>query len=685
MGVGEYLLGMLLLVVALAPVAAGAVAVRVRLAPGWRGAPARLAEIVTALGIVTAVAEVLGTAGVLERVRLVAGLVLAGAGAAALARRGAASPAGSLPSAPSAPAPDRLGVAVAAAAAVLVFAQWGVEVIESLGHGMLSSDTVSYHGPVAARFLQDGSITPLEFVYSDPIIPFLPFGSELLHAVAAILIGRDVASPFLNLGWLGLAMLAAWCIGRPRGLGPASLLAVCPLLASPALVTSQAGSAGTDIAAGALTLAAAALLLNAGWRTGPVALGGLAAGLALGVKVTAIAPVLALAAGAVLAAPRAARIRVGAAFGGMVVVAGSFWYLRNLFRVGNPFPAKGIDLGFVSLPSPPLPQTYTVAHYLTDGDVWRDFYLRGLNAAFGELWWALLALVLIGVVGALVTGGRLERVLGAAALASVLVYLVTPRGADGPEGVPFFFVYTLRYMTPGLAIALALLPLVRPLNRLARNPALYVGLMTLVFVALLDSGIGIDTGDKRRVALAVGLGALVALGAWGAGRVPRPLLAAGAIAGAVVLVAGYPVQRHYLDKRYASDPLAFARNLEDQRIGVVGFVRAYPLFGNDLSNRVEQVAKHGPHGAFVRIRGCRAWRAALAAGGYRYVVTSPPLLPYTAEGVIFGPAFDPKTSPEAGWTRSDPAAHEVSRSGKITVFRLQGRPDPDTCGQARTG
>jgi hypothetical protein len=545
---------------------------------------------------------------------------------------------------------------------------------------------VSYHGPVAARFLEEGSITRLEFVYSDPIIPFLPFGSELMHAVAASLMGNDVASPFLNLGWLGLAMLAAWCIGRPRGLGPASLLAVCPLLAAPALVTSQAGSAGTDIVAAALTLSAAALLLNAGWRTGPVALAGLAAGFAIGVKVTAIAPAVVLVLGAVAAAPRAARGRLGVALGGSLILAGGFWYLRNLVRVGNPFPATRIDLGFVTLPSPPLPQTYTVAHYLTDGAVWRDFYLRGLNTAFGEAWWAFLALVVLGTVAAVMAGGRLERVLGAAAVASVIVYLVTPRGADGPEGVPFFFVYTLRYMTPGLAIALAVLPLVRPMERLARRPAFYLALMTLLFVMLLDSEIGVDTGDKRRLALAAGLGALVGLWVWGAPRVPRPLLVGGgAAAVALILAAGYPIQRHYLEERYASDPLAFARHLEHQRIGVVGFVRTYPLFGDDLSNRVEQVAARGPHGAFIRIRGCRAWRAALAAGRYRYVVTSPPLLPYTAEGVIFGPAFDPKTSPEAVWTRSDPAAQEVSRSGKITVFRMQGRPQPDGCPAAGAG
>jgi len=671
----QYLVGLGLAVLALAPVAVGAWTLRGRLLPGWSGAPARLAEAVILLALVWAVAQALGLVGLFERGVLAAGLAAAGAGAFVLGRRGgppdAAEP---LP----APAPDRLGVAVAAGAGALVLAQWAVQTVEAFDHGMAGSDTVSYHGPVAARFVQDGSITPLEFVYSDPIIPFLPFNSELLHSVAMLLLGRDVASPLLNLAWLGLALLAAWCMGRPYGLGPASLLATCPLLAAPALVTSQAGSAGNDIVAGALALSAAALLLNSRWRTSEIALAAVAAGLALGAKVTAIAPVAALTVGVIAAAPRAGRARLGGVWAAALLLAGSFWYLRNLFRVGNPFPAVGIDVGPLSLPSPPLPQTFTVSDYLTDSAVWSDFYLPGLNAAFGEAWWALLALVALGIGAALVAGRPLERALGLAALAAVAVYLITPRSADGPEGVPFFFMFTLRYMTPGLLIALALLPLVPPALRVARTWWLYGGLVALLVVMLLDSEI--RTADLRRVALALAFGALAAALLWAPGRVPQRALAGGLVVTlAVGLGAGYVVQRDYDRDAYSQDPLAFARDLRDSRIGVVGFVRTYPLYGRDLSNRVEQVARLGPEGAFRAIESCREWRAALGAGRYRYVVTSPPLLPYSAEGVIFGAAFDPKTSPEESWTRSDPAATEIHSSGKVRVFRLDGTPDPAGC------
>ncbi len=681
MTAADYLAGVVLALLVLAPLGAGAFALRERIVPGWAGAPARLAEAVLFLTLLWGIAHLLGTLGILERAPLVAGSLLLGGAAWWLGRRGEGRAGAAAEPAPPAPAPDRLGVWVAAVAAVLVFAQWGVKVVTALEHGIFSSDTLSYHGPVAARFFESGSITRMEFVYSDPIVPFLPYGSELLHTVGMVLMHSDVLTPLINLGWLGLALLAAWCVGRPYGLGPASLLATCPLLAAPALVTSQSGTAGTDIVAGALVLAAAALLLNAGWREPAVALAAVAAGLALGAKVTAIAPVAALTVGVILVAPRERRMRIAAWWTGPLLLAGSFWYLRNLFRVGNPFPAVGLDLGPVSVPSPPLPQTYTVWHYLTDGSIWHDFYLPGLNTAFGELWWAMLALVALGTVASIVAGRPLQRVLGVAAAASVAVYLFTPRGADGPEGIPYFFQFTLRYLTPGLLIALALVPVVPPGVRVARRAWFYAALLTLLIVTLFDSGIG--TGDTRRIALALVFGALAAaVIARVDRRVPRSLLAAG-LAGVLVLgvAGGYAVQRHYLRERYASDPLAFARNVSDARIAVVGSIQTYPLYGNTLSNRVEQVAHIGPHGAFERVRGCRAWRSALAAGHYDYVVTTPPLIPYSPEGLIFGPAYDRKASPEAGWTRTDPAARELSRSGKITVFRLRGTPNPNGCRQ----
>ena len=66
----------------------------------------------------------------------------------------------------------------------------------------------------------------------------------------------------LNLGWLSVALLAAWCIGRPYGLGPQALIGASVALGSQSLVEFQAGEALNDITGVAFVLAAAAILVN---------------------------------------------------------------------------------------------------------------------------------------------------------------------------------------------------------------------------------------------------------------------------------------------------------------------------------------------------------------------------------------------------------------------------------------
>ena len=72
----------------------------------------------------------------------------------------------------------------------------------------------------------------------------------------------------------------------------------------------------------------------------------------------------------------------------------------------------------------------------------------------------------------------------------------------------------------------------------------------------------------------------------------------------------------------------------------------------------------------MRIPTCATWRRALADGAYTHVVTTyDPFLP--------GELTDTK---EALWTREDPAAREILRDGPVSVFELEGAPDPAACG-----
>jgi hypothetical protein len=155
-----------------------------------------------------------------------------------------------------------------------------------------------------------------------------------------------------------------------------------------------------------------------------------------------------------------------------------------------------------------------------------------------------------------------------------------------------------------------------------------------------------------------------------------PLLALAVFAAAVGIAIGYPVQRHYLENRYKSPTFAapglnavFAATsqVSGERIATTT-TRQYPLFGTDLSNRVEYVGRHEPHGGFVAPASCREWRRLIDAGHYEYVIASrdrvePGRPPYPAS---------------ARWTEG-PEARVVLRKPPTVVFRLIGRLDPSTC------
>src|SRR4029079_5794737 len=131
--------------------------------------------------------------------------------------------------------------------------------------------------------------------------------------------------------------------------------------------------------------------------------------------------------------------------------------------------------------------------------------------------------------------------------------------------------------------------------------------------------------------------------------------AVSAIALIAVVAIGWPNSRDYVRDRYraATAPKDFpvgmraalawfnAADLHDSRIAVVGGrpgFKQYVFYGDDLSNRVQYVAHHGPHGAYLPIASeasqhlqggpafvaqCQEWVRALDAGGYDYAVIGP--------------------------------------------------------------
>ena len=124
------------------------------------------------------------------------------------------------------------------------------------------ADSLWYHMPLASRFVETGSLGDLDFF--DPIFfaSFYPANSEVLHAIPILAFTRDFLSPLLNLGFLGLGLLAGWSIGRPYGVAPQALLGAAVVLGAETMTDFQAGEALNDIVGVAFLLCAAALLVN---------------------------------------------------------------------------------------------------------------------------------------------------------------------------------------------------------------------------------------------------------------------------------------------------------------------------------------------------------------------------------------------------------------------------------------
>lgn len=684
MSAGSYTVGLLCLLAVGASLLACSRALRVRLAPAVAGAPGVLADLVLALAALVVLSQLLGTVGAFSRPPLVVATLALCAGALLWLRRGAARPARETAAAPAAgvsePAASRGMIAAALGAGVLVLAQWGAGVRAALEQGMILPDTLWYHLPFAARFSQDGWLTRLHYAETEPVTAFYPANAELFHAVGMELFGRDVLSPYLNMGIVALALLAGWCIGRARGAGPLGLVGAALALSVPIVWGLHAGQAGNDAVGTAFLLAAVGLLLCAEGRGPLLWVAGLAAGLALGTKLSMVAPVLALSLAVVLIAGRGARARTALAWGAPMLVTGAFWYLRNLLRTGSPLPWVSFDLGPVEFQAPSRMLTegleFSVAHYAGRPGIWRQYFLPDLEWALGSAWPALLLLAAAAVIACVLTRDIRVRALGLVAGTSALAYLFTPNGAAGRDGFPWGFGLNLRYAVPALALALALLSLA-PFLTTPRRRALALALMVVVLVINLFSPSGLWS-YRRDEALVIGAVLLIA----GAGlllvhsRVRRPLRAAALLGFAALLAAGgFAAQRDYVRDRYAevgpNVPRAsvWAQSVRDARIGVLGFTPQYPLYGRDLSNRVEQIGRPGPRGAFARLSTCGEWRRAVNAGGYGYLVVAPvqsPNLP---------PVPPRREAREAAWTRADPAASELVRDGKVSVFRLEGRLD----------
>jgi hypothetical protein len=675
-------LGFAAMLTTIALVVRGARAARARLVPDASLPLACLVVILLTVGCITIVSEVLGTIGLFHVVPLA--IAFAGAGIV-LARIAPVAP-----KRETSPPPSKVPRAITGAtffAVFVVIGEWVTATVLALHNGITVRDSIWYHLPTAARFAQSGSTWDLHTIDTTSLAVFYPAGSEVIHAIGMEFLGTDALSRTLSFGWLIVGLLAAWCIGARFGVGPLTLLAAAVLFATPQLVRVDAGQGLNDMAVIALVLGAIALIITCApargsWLgRGSLFVAGLVAGLAIGTKWTALAPVAALTIGIPFLVQRGQRVRSFLLWLAALFAGGGYWYLRNLVHVGSPVPPLRIGVGplhFTQIHTD-LP-TFSIAGHLGDSGVWRDQFHPGLRLVFGPAWWSLLALCIVGFVIACMTSR--ERTVWIATfvgVATFVSYLFVEQAFSIAE-----WSATARFTAPGFALALIVFA-VAVARRSRRAQLLTLVLFGVTVIATqLDSQlwkawwrIG---GIKVFFVAMVGTAFVAILGAVVSRAGTRRLMTVAlptAIAALVVisLVGGVAIARYQPRFVNRGQPVLTAarmlhkRHVTHSRIAVTGdlFVAAaqYYLYDKRLTNYVQFLGSPGAHHTVRPFRSCDAFIGSIKTGRYDYVVAQ----------------AAPGPNNPITWLRSDPSAREIfSDPGqRVGLFEIVGSPRRTGC------
>jgi hypothetical protein len=715
---GSYIGGCFAVIGIVAAVGLGGYWLRRWIVPEFSGALARLADATIATALLILSLEILGTLSQLRLGWIVIVTIAIGLGAAALGRHKAPRDGQEVP----APKVQTIALWIAIAVASFTMAEWTFPAQLSLDQGMFGGDTTWYHMPFAARMAQEHSTVHL--LYTDPLrlaAWFYPQSSELVHAAGIVIFKSDWLSPLINLVWLAIALLAAWCVGRPYKVGPATLVAAAIILDSGVMIETQPGEGRNDIMGLAFLIAFAAFLINGHQRRapkagavqdapetnaplldkGPLVLAGVAAGLAASVKLTFLIPVAAIAVGVVVFSGKGRRLTTAWVMGLSMLVVGGYWYLRAAIKTGgNPIPQS--KFGPLHLPTPdqmpldPRPR-FAVAHYLTEPTIYRRWFFPQLDNAFGPLWpLILIVAVAAAVFIAVRSRNKILRVIAVGALATAFVYVFTPLTAAGQEGSPTGFFTNTRYLAPGLVLAMALLPIARPLRAPERRARL-----TLYFLAVVYA-ITVLTTPRWYPGYIFGTIFLTMALVWAPGALglmrsrgqASRVMVAGAAAVVLLLavVLGRAQEVQYVDHHYTEtdhflqdggpkQAYAFARKQHDKRIGIAGsgeiFFGQYGFYGADDSNHVQYIGVPGPDGTYRLATSCQQFRRAINAGDYDYLIMS--RFTQDVEGVPYWYRI-------YYWVSTDPALKQIIAEPKITpepdyVFKVNGKLDPAGCAQ----
>ncbi|MFL5901467.1 MAG: hypothetical protein ACJ75S_09765 [Solirubrobacterales bacterium] len=719
---GSYIGGCLAVIGIVSAVGLGGYWLRRWIVPEFSGALARLADATIAVALLVVSLELLGSLSILTVGWTILVCIAIGLLAALLGRHMAPPTDREV----SAPQVQTVALLIALAVASFTVAEWTFPSQLSLDQGMFGGDTTWYHMPFAARIAQEHSTVHLHF--TDPLrlaAWFYPQSSELIHGTAIVLFKTDWLSPLINLLWLAIALLGAWCVGRPYKVGPATLVAAAIVLDSGVMIETQPGEGRNDIMGLAFLIAFAAFLINAHQRRapdsgavqdtperdaplldkGPLVIAGIAAGLAASVKLTFLIPVVAIGLGVIVFSGRGRRLTTAWVLGLSTFLVGGYWYVRAAIKTGgNPLPQIGF--GPLHLPRPdqmpldPRPR-FAVAHYLTEPTIYRRWFFPELDNALGLLWpLILIVAVAAALYVALRSRNKILRVVAVGALATALVYIFTPLTAAGQEGSPTGFFTNTRYLIPGLVLALVLLPIARPLrapDRRARQTLYF--LLGVYAITVLTTPRWYPGYIVGTVFLTLALvWAPAGLGLARSRRSVSRAVVAGA-AGAVLLLAvvlGRAQEVQYVDHHYTEvdhflqdggpkQAYAFARKQDDKRIGIAGsgeiFFGQYGFYGAKLNNYVQFIGVPGPDGAYRLATSCAQFRRRVNAGDYDFLIVSQ-FTQDSREAEYWYPIY--------AWLKTDPALEQIIEEPTITpepdyVFKVKGKLDPAGCARLGEG
>ena len=575
--------------------------------------------------------------------------------------------------------PAALAIGVAAWALVLA---WNGR--STLAAPPFHADLLTFDLPLIARWIQEHSIWVAGDLFPLQAHAAYPHNGDVVRLAAVLPWRNAFLLPLIAWPIWALGIVAAHALARELGARTwsATALAVVYAATPMVLLTTAADNVSDPLMWAMFAIGVLFLVRHVRRpRTSELVVGGIALGLALGSKwyaLTCIPIVLAVWLVARLRAREdgqgpGAFARDAGLLVAAIAVAGGFWFVRNVIEYGNPIFPHEVTLGPLDLFSGPEDTVgdafgFSVAHYIGDWDVWREYLLPQYKEVFRAVGVLLLiGLVLTALIGAWRVRRQASTYVAFTGVLIVSIYLVTPQTAFGPEGTPAFGGVNARYAIPGF-----LLGAVAVADGLARTDRrLWIPAQVLAVVAVLDGvRAPLDVSLPKFILAAAVLSAAPYV-LWRVRHSRRSVTAGVTIAVALAAVAGLSLQRRFDDQAFTGrDPVIdwIVDNTEDDTVHI-GMTGSWPthtppvaaLFGPRLENHVRYIGRDD-RGLIRHHEGYEEWRRAVRDANLDLLLVGrvpQPLSP----------------SPEAGWAERA-GFRAVATSPRFAVYRV-ARADPD--------